>query len=629
MHGRCIGEIQMRHTLKKSVLLAISSLTVQSVFAEENTLNPIVVTATRTEQSINNTLAPVTLISRKDIEQSQATSLLDLLSQQSGIDIASNGGIGSNSSLFTRGTDTSHTLLIIDGVKMGSATTGQVSFQHIPLQLIDRIEILRGPRSSLYGSEAIGGVIQIFTRKGTEETKANIFVSQGTYNTTEVSTGVSGSTGSANFSLQAAYLKTDGINALSTSNPDKDGYVNKSINASFVDIISDKLEIGFNLFLAKGNVDYDSMPGFSSPNALTDDNSTQSLNRAISTDIKLFLTDNWDSLFKFSNSRDESEQFVNGATSSFINTDRNQITWQNDIQIMDSILLTLGYDYIDDKVDSTQNYAKTTRNNKAVFAQLQNNYEKQDIILALRSDKNEAFGSHTTGNIDWRYKFSADYSITASYGQAFKAPTFNDLYWPASAWSSGNPNLKPESSKSAEIISRGKIADIDWSVNIYQTKIDDLIDWAPNSSGIWQPTNISKAKIEGIEGSLATRINSWDIQFQFNLLDPVNTETDEKLIRRSRKNANLNIDKKFAALSAGISIEGHGKRPDKDTSTYPSSIIKLAGYGLLNIHASYQLTKNLQIKAKIDNALDKEYATAFNYNTLDRTVYVSASYLIP
>lgn len=609
----------------KPVLLAVSTITPLSSFADNNTLEPIVVTATRTEQSISNTLPPTTLINRNDIEKSQATNILDLLKQQSGIDIASNGGIGSTNSLLTRGTETSHTLLMIDGVKMGSATTGAAAFQHIPLQLIERIEIIRGPRSSLYGSEAIGGVIQIFTRKGSKETSANIFASHGTYNTSEFSTGISGSTGDATYSLQAAYLETDGINALSTSNPDEDGYLNQSVNASFRDIVSDKLEIGFNLYYVEGDVDYDVPPGFFSPNALTDDYSSETINAITSADIKLFLTDNWDSSLKFSNSRDETEQFINRTADSYINTERNQFVWQNDIQLMESMLFTLGYDYLDDEVESTVSYAKTQRNNKAVFAQIQNNFTNSDLVVALRNDNNEAFGHHTTGNIDWRFKFSNNYSITTSYGKAFKAPTFNDLYWPNDGFSFGNPDLVPETSASTEIIVRRTSANLDWRLSIYQTKIDDLIEWAPTGplpADPWTPTNISQAKIEGLEGSLTTKLQSLDIQFEFDFLDPINAETGEKLIRRSSKNASLNINREFNRLSTGISVQGHGERFD-------AGQVKLAGYGLLSIHGSYQVSKNIDLKLKIDNALDKEYETALDYNTLGRGVYVSASYLIP
>ena len=172
---------------------------------------------------------------------------------------------------------------------------------------------------------------------------------------------------------------------------------------------------------------------------------------------------------------------------------------------------------------------------------------------------------------------------------------------------------------------RGKSSNLDWRVSLYQTKIDDLIEWAPIGplpTDPWTPTNLNQAKIEGLEGSLITKLKSCDIQFEFDFLDPINAETKEKLIRRSSKNASLNINGKFNLFSAGISLEGHGERFD-------AGQVKLAGYGLLSIHSSYQLSKSLELKLKIDNALDKEYETALDYNTLGRGLYLSASYLIP
>jgi len=480
----------------QSVFLAITTITPFSGFAESSLLEPIVITATRTQQSISNTLPPTTLISRNDIETSQATNILDLLVLQSGIDIASSGGLGATNSLLTRGTETSHTLLMIDGVKMGSATTGAAAFQHIPLHLVERIEIIRGPKSSLYGSEALGGVIQIFTRKGSKETQANIFASYGSYNTSEASAGVSGASSDLDYSLQTAYLETDGINALSTSNPDKDGYLNKSITTSLKNTFNNKLEVGVNVYYVEGNVDYDVPPSFFTPNALTDDYSSETINSIISTDINLFLTDNWDSSFQLSNSRDESEQFINRISDGFIDTERDQVIWQNDLQLNESLLFTLGYDYVDDEVSSSTNYAITQRNNKAVFTQLQSTYTNNDIIVAFRNDNNEAFGHHTTGNIDWRYKLNSSYSLTASYGRAFKAPTFNDLYWPDNGFSFGNPDLVPETSSSAEIIARGTNSNLHWRLSLYQTRIDDLIAWAPigpSPTDPWTPTNINRA----------------------------------------------------------------------------------------------------------------------------------------
>jgi len=595
--------------------LATFCLVVQTVFAEENILEPIFVTATRTAHTTDETLAPVSTITRKDIETSQANTLPELLTGLPGIHITTQGGMGKESSIFMRGTSTRHILFLVDGVKIGSASLGQTAFQHIPINQIERIEIIRGPRSSLYGSDAIGGVVQIFTRKGTEETSLNVSAGYGTHETYETSAGISGSTGKAKFGLQATFSETDGINALSTSNPDTDGYINRSISATFNDAVSELLEIGFNILYAESDNEFDS--AFDA----TSIDSEKAIESIITNDIKLYLTDDWDSTIKLSTNRDESNIFQNNSLNSSIDTNRNQFFWQNDIQILDSNILSLGYDFMNEEIETSENFSVKRRNNKAVFAQLQSNFKQQNIILSFRHDNNDSFGHHTTGNFDWRFQFNDAYSITASYGQAFKAPTFNDLFWPAGAFAAGNPDLEPETSKSTEIITRGNTANIDWFVNIYKTRIKDLIDWSPNNMGVWVPTNIDDANIEGIETSIKTTMKDWDISFNMNFLDPRNRTTDKKLERRASEHAKLNIDKTFSKLKTGITFDMQGDRFD-DTSNQD----RLSGYGLVNIRAQYQIMKNITLKAKIDNLFDKKYQTAKDYNSLDRGIFVSMAY---
>jgi vitamin B12 transporter len=605
----------MRHHIIKSALLAASYLTTQNIFAKENILDPVIVTATRTAQTEDKTLAPISLITRKDIESSQANTLPELLSGLPGIHITVQGGAGKESSMFMRGTSTRHILFLIDGVKIGSASLGQTAFQHIPLSQIERIEIIRGPRSSLYGSDAIGGVVQIFTRQASKETQANISAGYGTHATFETSAGISGSTGKAKFGLQASSSETDGINSLSTSNPDTDGYINRSISARFDDAVNELLEIGFNILYTESDNEYDN--AFDA----TSIDSEKAVEAIVSGDIKLYLTDNWDSKTQISTNRDESNIYQNNSLSSSIDTNRNQITWQNDIQISDSNMLSLGYDFMDEEIETSENFSVKTRNNKAVFAQLQSDFKKQNIILSFRQDNNDSFGHHTTGNLDWRFQFNKKYSITASYGQAFKAPTFNDLFWPAGAFAAGNPDLEPETSKSTEIITHGNSGDYDWFVNIYKTRIKDLIDWSPDALGIWMPTNIDDADIKGIETSIKTSIKDWDISFNMNFLEPRNKTTDKKLERRASKHAQLTVDKSFGKLKTGISFDAQGDRFDDS-----ANLNRLSGYGLVNIKTEYLLQKNITIKAKIDNLLDKEYQTAKDYTSLDRVVFASMTY---
>ncbi|HEY9050552.1 MAG TPA: TonB-dependent receptor [Gammaproteobacteria bacterium] len=585
--------------------------------AETQILDPIVVTATRTAQTIDNTLAPVTLITRADIEQSQAQSLPELLAGFPGMDISSQGGLGKNTSLFIRGTNTGHTLFLIDGIRVGSATLGATAIEHIPLQQIDRIEIVRGPRSSLYGSEAIGGIVQIFTRQGSNTTRVNVNAGYGSYATSELAAGVNGPVGSGSYNLQTAFTETDGIDIHDNGHPDEDGYRNRSFTASFNHGIGTLGDIALRLSHTDADNEYDN--SFDT----TAINNSHTLQNTISGDFSFFIGSKLDNLLRVSQQRDEYNDFENSLANGAFDTLRDQVLLQSDYHISDNHTLTLGFEKLAEEVEASVNFAESERDNRAVFVQTQNNFGQQDVILALRQDNNEAFGHHTTGNIDWRWKFSKNASITAAYGHAFKAPTFNDLYWPAGPFTAGNPNLVPEKSRSAEIITRIKTDDVAVSINIYQTRIKDMIDWQPDSFFVWSPQNVNKAVIQGIETTIETNIANWDIAFTLNLIDPRDEITNTRLQRRTSKSTRLDMDRAFSKLTTGITILAYGERYDDAANTD-----KLSGYGLVNVRSSYELTKSFSIKAKVDNLLDKEYETIRDYNNLGRVVFVSLNYNI-
>ncbi len=607
----------MLHASFRFNLLTFCLVASGHVMAETQTLNPIVVTATRTAHSVEDTLAPVTLITRADIEQSQAQSLMDLLAGLPGMDISTQGGLGKNTSLFLRGTNTGHTLFLIDGVRVGSATLGATAIEHIPLQHIDRIEIVRGPRSSLYGSEAIGGIVQIFTRQGGDTTRANVSAGYGSYATSELAAGVNGPVSSGYYNIQTAFTETDGIDVHDTGHPDEDGYRNRSLSASFNHGIGTYGDIALHLTHSEADNEYDNSYD------ATAINKSHTLQNIISSDFKFFVGNKLDNTLRISQQRDEYNDFENSLANGVFDTLRRQALLQSDYHMNDDHTFTLGFEKLAEEVAASVNFAETERDNRAVFTQLQSNFGQQDVVLAFRQDNNEAFGHHTTGNIDWRWKFSDNASITAAYGRGFKAPTFNDLYWPAGPYTAGNPNLVPEQSRSAEIITRIKTEDVALTINIYQTRIEDMIDWQPDSSFVWTPQNVNKARIQGIETTIETNIADWDMAFNLNLIDPRDEITNNRLQRRTSKSARLDLDRAFDKLTAGITIEAYGERYDDADNTD-----KLGGYGLVNLRSSYTLAKSLSIKAKVDNLLDKEYETIRGYNNLGRVVFVSLNYNI-
>ena len=594
-------------SLLVTTLAATLSLPGFSAMAEEQ--SPIIVTATRTAQTVDDSLASVTVITREDIEKLQAKDLRAVLSGIVGIDISNAGGFGKQTSLYMRGTNTGHTLVLIDGVQIGSATLGQVAYQDIPVEQIERIEIVRGPRASLYGSEAIGGVIQIFTRKPTETMNVYFSAGTGSEQTHKLTAGISGKTNQTSFSLNASSFETDGINAKRNNNPDNDGYNRESASLNIKQQLNktDYLEASF--LGTNGENQYDGT--FDIPGSTTD--YASEINQEVFGLKGVFnATADWQIKLSANQSQDKSNEFIDSVKTDEFNTRRKSFLWQNDIVITEANLFTFGLEKQDTSISGTSNHSKKSRENKAAF--IQNNWtaDKSTLLVSLRADDNEAFGNHTTGNISWGYDFGYNAHLTLSAGTGFKAPTFNDLYWPVSAFSQGNPNVLPEESESFEIGLKQKNVQI----NLYKTTIKNLIDW-DNATGIWMPSNIDNAVIRGIEFQLSLLLDGWDTKLQLSLLDPRNIGTGQVLNNRSRESVRLDFNKDFGKYTLGSTLKAQSKRHGFTT---------VSGYALVDLRASYKINKKWILRGNIGNVLDKRYEVNSGYNTLERNVFISLNY---
>jgi vitamin B12 transporter len=596
-------------SLVAATLAAVSSCAIADITESE----PILVTATRTAQTADESLASVTVITRRDIERSQAQSISELLTGLAGIDSTVNGGYGKTTSLFLRGTNADHVLVMIDGIKIGSATTGTTAFEFLPLDQIDHIEIVRGPRSSLYGSEAIGGVIQIFTRQGLDKPEAHATAGAGSYETRAVSAGLSTVQEGTALSLNAARFKTGGFNACKgslteacfTIEPDKDGYSNDSATASLRQRFGGNTDIGINLFRAQGHTEYDG----------SYTNNANFIQQAVGAEMGFSPLDAWRLRLRAGQSQDDSDNFQDTTFRSRFNTQRDSATWQNDITLGKDHLLTLGVDRQADAVISTIAYAVDRRTDKGVFGQLQSRFGDDHLLFSLRRDDNDAFGRYSTGNAAWGHAFTQTLRVTASYGTAFRAPTFNELYFPGY----GNPNLRPEKSKSLEAGLHGRQAWGDWDVRAYQTDVDDLI----NTSSNWTAANIDKARIQGLETQLATTLAGWRSALSLSVTDPRDIATDHVLPRRAKQTLRLDADRAFGNTRIGLTWLAQSRRFDDAANT-----VIVGGYGLLNLRAEHDLSRDWRLRARLDNALDKQYETVHGYNTPGRNVFVSLHYQV-
>ena len=609
-----------------SVLLSISisiSISTSALAEPVNNLaiDPVIVTANRYSENITDVLATVTLITRQDIEHSNATNLEELLVSVPGLDVKNSGSYGKLTSVFMRGTNSDHTLTIIDGVKLFSASGGSTAFQHIPLHQIERIEIIKGPRSGLYGSDAIGGVIQIFTRNGHGKSEKNVSIEAGSHNTKEVIAGISGSTKNLNYTVNIDLFETDGFDAIEhTALNDNDGYDNNSINANLKYQITKSLDATLHLLNASGSTLYDNCLNSS---FTTSDNCYSDIEqRVISTQINYKPDAVYDFSLKIGQSADLSDNFWENTPNNTYDTVHSDITVQSNIQIADDHLLVAGFEDAKDEVEATPYDSKKSRGNQAGFISWKGLFDQTTVNVSMRNDDNEQFGSHTTGSIAVGYTFDKSINMFASYGTAFKAPTFTELYFPGYA----NPDLEPEESESFEIGMKQTQATLNWEVSVYHTTIDNLISGEPPS---YIAKNISKAEIDGIEATVKTKIAGWNAQLSTAYVEPINKDAanlGKVLQTRIKQSTSIDINRQFGKTFVSAKILNQGKR-----YITPNNDQVLDGYTLLDVKVRQNISKSMSVSGSINNVFDEDYTvnTGFGgiiYNTPGRTFFVNLQY---
>ncbi len=618
----------MQKILISSLMLAgvSSTLTVQAANEDAINLPDTVVTATRSDTARTELATAATVFTREDIEQSQARTLPDLLKGSTGIDVAQSGGYGQPASVIMRGTNASHVLVLIDGIKVGSVTLGTTAFELIPIEQIERVEITRGPQSSLYGSEAIGGVIQIFTRKGKDSEKPSVAVEAGggSYATHREAGNISGRWQNSWYNLGVSNLESNGF-APRVKAPagviNQGAYNNTALNARVGHRFDNSAEVEAFFMRSEGANQFTKSYG-------DDIGNKQFINQVLGTSLTMDVMSNWRSVLRFGQSQDESHNLGStiAANNTFFNTTRWNATWLNDIMLADKHKLTLGTDYRVDEVDSSEKFTKTSRYDVGVFGELHSEVFKNNFMNAsLRWDKNQAFGDYVTGNIGWRFNWNYGLSAFANFGNAFKAPSFNDLYYPLDSFGSfGNPNLKPESSKSVEAGLRGEHGKLNWEFRAYHTDIDNLISWQPvdpnDVFGAWSPANVSKAQIDGLEAEIDTQFLGWTHKLNGNLLSPRDRENSSKLIGRADKTLSYDVSRSFGAFDVGGKVLAQSDRLASNSGTVVN------GFVTLDFRTAYHIDKNWMISGKLNNVLDKNYQTVSNYNMADRNFFISIHY---
>lgn len=616
-----VGDIMLNKT---ALGVAISAALSFSVSATVQPIEKITVTANKFEQPISNVLASVSVIDRADIEKSNVRDLPTLLSTQVGFQVNPNGGFGQSTGVSLRGTGSGDTLILIDGVRTGSATDGQKALNNVPLNSIERIEIIKGSRAAIYGSDALAGVINIITRES-DNLSVNAMFGSDSYQNYQVAGSVK--SGDITTAFNAGFEKTDGFDVLQGVAPDEDGYENK--NLGFKVNYTDSHYGDFNLLgqYSEGFADYDSR--FSPADSTIERGDFK--NYQLSAGWNKNYTNQTHSI-DIAISTDDSHDTSASGISDFI-TKRVQLDYTGQYNLSEVLNISGGVNWYNDDVShSSTQYDIQKRDVLAVFVGAYYNTEKVLANLTVRQDDDEQFGDETTYTAAAGYHLSEDATFRVSQSTGFKAPTFNDLYFPAFPGypPSSNPNLEPEKSLNREI---GLNVDFDVAsvdVAIFRNDIEDKIYLVTN----YFPINLNEVRYEGVEFTLSQQLFGFDSNLNFAYLSAENKETGAELQNVAKRTFNWELAKQFGAFDASLDMQYRSDRRGADSG---GAVTRLGSYTLWNLAGNYQVNEHIEVSFRVENLFDKEYnavesntdsttGEVYYYNTPERRFFAGVSY---
>lgn len=614
--------------------LVLPAFASQAASPVQDSTPVMVITASRTPQPLKDVIGDVTVINRTTLDRYSGESVINALQVQAGVQIATNGGAGKTSSVFLRGANASQTLVLIDGVRYGSATAGSAALEHIPADQIERVEILRGPAASLYGADAIGGVIQIFTRKGTKTPLAHISVGVGNDGTQQASAGISGQMGATRGSINLSHSKTDGTSAIvdrknSMFYSDDDGYENNSISASLQHQINAAYQVGASLLYADVENHYDASGYDAKFNAVAQSYDYRSTghNAVFSLWNQMEWSDALSSRLQLSRSIDDSDSFTPVSASNYADvtstfkTTQDQLTIHNNL-IVPTGTVNFGAEALRQRIDSTADFATTERKIYSALVgylgDYSSDYGTSHVQTNLRYDDNSQYGNQTTYSLAVSQDINPALTVGAVHGTGFRAPSFNELYYPFY----GIATLKPEESRSNELYAAFKGAGINSRLTVYRNEVKNLIQY---DSSIFGPANIGKARLQGVTLTSDWQQDALQAGFSYDYLDAQDdsgSATDGKKLARRAKNSGLvYAGVQQNGLNGRVELQAVGKRFDNASNSN-----RLAGYALLNIASTFTLNPEWKVGVRVNNLLDKDYAQVKGYGTQGVNGLLTLSY---
>ena len=607
-----------------AIAFAISAVFPTFVFSQtvkDQNLDLVVVTASRTEQKISEVLSDTIVISAEEIAQSGQTSLIDLLQTKRGIEVARNGGAGNTASVFMRGGNSNQTVLLIDGVRSFASTDGAPIWSAVPLSQIERVEIVLGPLSTLYGADAVGGVIQVFTKKGAGAPHLTFSAGAGTYGEQVVTAGASGATGDTNpfrYSINVSTEKADGFSStLPTAgfnyNADKDGYEKQSASGQFSWEVAKGQELGFTFLNSSNDAQFDSGLGHDSRD-FSDVNlySFYTRNR---------ITSNWNSLLQVSRSYSNNSSIASYGDFKYDSL-QESISWQNDLKFGLNFVQLIA-EHRKEEVSSTDLDLNRERTTDSFAANYQRKQGAHLFSAGVRYDDNSDYGDHTTANVGYGFSINEALRLAASYGTSFRAPTYNELFYPGF----GVPTNKPEKGKNAEVGMHFDNGSSRFSAIYYRNRVTDLLIFSstcPPGYTFGCASNVDEALLTGFSFSAGTKLgNNFRLKGTLDLQDPRDETSDKLLARRSKVHGTVGIDYSSGKVLAGADVFFSDYRFDDSANTAAK---RLSGYALLNLHASYDLGKDWQVFGRWNNVFDRFYEQAYGYQTPGSNLFAGVRY---
>ncbi|AZY50407.1 TonB-dependent receptor domain-containing protein [Bordetella avium] len=631
-------------------LACVAPVAASAQQATPTELAPVVVTGSLTQQKQQDMLGDVSVIKRAAIERAGQSSVAELLQRQPGVEINHTGGPQTATSVFLRGANANQTLLLIDGRRMNTATLGSGNFQGMPLDNIERIEILRGAASSLYGADAIGGVINIITRQGGGDRPLNIRadVGYGTHDTSRSSIGLDGAADGWRYALNAGYGRSRGYNATAKTvggqynkgyNGDRDGYEQNDVSGSLGYAWKPGQEIAFDFYHSKMKGQYDG--GFDKPFNEYNDRLYQTINLYTLSSSNQ-LTDWWRSTVRLSQSTDTQRNQQAPGTWGFpedgetrFRTRQEQYTWQNTFDLAANQTVTLGYEHLKQRVsgdlfesiwpapDRIIDYGVDSRITNSFFGEYRTRIDRHHVQVNLRSDHNTLYGNKVTGGAEYGFDITQQLRAGIGANTGFRAPTFNDLYWGNDGGTVGNPNLKPESSRNIELSLHYVDDSTTAGIVAYRSHVKDLIVWADRNDGsyLWSPENVGRAELRGITLTGSQRLGQTTLRASADFQDPHDRDNGNTLALRARQIYRASAEHRFGPATAGVEYLWSGPRYANAANTQ-----ELGGYGLVNLTASYDVSKNLTAYLRWNNLFNKDYTLARGYNTPGSTVFLNLAW---